>query len=90
MKVYQMLEILQNYGKDEDIYCYFFTKEEADNKGEEDLDEVDFRFKDSEWAKIVARLENSKDIYMALDETFNDEVDRALEKREYDETNYAR
>ena len=87
MKVYQMLEILQNYGKDEEIYVAFFTKEEANNKGEEDLDEVDFQFEDSEWAKIVARLENDKGIYMALDEAFNDEVDRALERRETDETN---
>jgi hypothetical protein len=87
MKVSQMLELLQNYGKDEEIYVAFFTKEEADNKGEEDLDEVDFQFKDSEWAKIVARLENDKGIYMALDEAFNDEVDRALERRETDETN---
>jgi hypothetical protein len=87
MKVSQMLELLQNYGKDEEIYVAFFTKEEADNKGEEDLDEVDFQFKDSEWAKIVARLENDKGIYMALDEAFTDEVDRALERRENDETN---
>jgi hypothetical protein len=86
MKVYQMLELLQNYGKDEEIYCAFFTKEEADNKGEEDLDEVDFRFKDSEWAQIVLRLENDKGIYQALDESFNDYVDQALEKREMNET----
>jgi hypothetical protein len=86
MKVYQMLELLQNYDKNEDIYCAFFTKEEADNKGEEDLDQVDFQFKDSEWAKIVARLENDKGIHQALDEAFNDEVDEALERRETDET----
>jgi hypothetical protein len=86
MKVSQMLELLQNYGKDEEIYCAFFTKEEADNKGEEDLDEVDFRFKDSEWAQIVLRLENDKGIYQALDESFNDYVDQALEKREMNET----
>jgi hypothetical protein len=86
MKVYQMLELLQNYGKDEEIYVAFFTKEEADNKGEEDLDEVDFRFKDSEWAQIVLRLENDKGIYQALDESFNDYVDQALEKREMNET----
>ena len=87
MKVSQALEFLKNYGEDEDIYCFFFAKEEADNKGEEDLDEVDFRFKDSEWAKIVARLENDKGIYQTLDETFCEVVDQALEKRENDETN---
>jgi hypothetical protein len=86
MKVSQALEFLKNYGKDEEIYCAFFTKEEADNKGEEDLDEVDFRFKDSEWAQIVLRLENDKGIYQALDESFNDYVDQALEKREMNET----
>lgn len=87
MKVSQALEFLQELGKDDDIYCAFFTKDEADTKGEEDLDEVDFRFESSEWAKIVARLENSKGIYMALDETFCEEVDRALDKREKDEIN---
>ena len=86
MKVYQMLELLQNYDKNEDIYCAFFTKEEADNRGEEDLDEVDFRFKDSEWAQIVLRLENDKGIHQALDESFGDYVDQALEKREMNET----
>jgi hypothetical protein len=86
MKVYQMLELLEGLGKDDDIYCAFFTKDEADQKGEDDLDIVDFRFESTEWAKIVSRLEQDKGIYIALDEAFNDEVDRALEKREEDAT----
>jgi hypothetical protein len=87
MKVYQMLELLEGLGKDDDIYCAFFTKDEADQKGEDDLDIVDFRFESTEWAKIVSRLEQDKGIYIALDEAFNDEVDRALEKREENATN---
>lgn len=87
MKVHQMLELLESLGKDDDIYCAFFTKDEADCKGEEDLDQVDFRFQSSEWARIVSRLEQDKGIYIALDEAFNDEVDEALERRENDETN---
>jgi hypothetical protein len=87
MKVYQMLELLEGLGKDDDIYCAFFTKDEADQKGEDDLDIVDFRFQSSEWARIVTRLEQDKGIYIALDEAFNDEVDEALERRETDETN---
>jgi hypothetical protein len=87
MKVYQMLELLEGLGKDDDIYCAFFTKDEADQKGEDDLDQVDFRFQSSEWARIVSRLEQDKGIYIALDEAFNDEVDEALERRETDETN---
>jgi hypothetical protein len=87
MKVYQMLELLQGLGKDDDIYCAFFTKDEADGKGEEDLDQVDFRFEGSEWATIVRKLEQDKGIYIALDESFNDYVDEALEKREDDATN---
>jgi hypothetical protein len=86
MKVYQMLELLEGLGKDDDIYCAFFTKDEADTKGEEDLDEVDFRFESSEWAQIVAKLERDKGIYIALDESFNDYVDEAIEKREGNET----
>jgi hypothetical protein len=90
MKVYQMLELLEGLGKDDDIYCAFFTKDEADQIGEQDLDEVDFRFESSEWAQIVAKLERDKGIYIALDESFNDYVDEALEKREGDETDEAR
>jgi hypothetical protein len=56
-------------------------------KAKKILDQVNFQFKDSEWAKIVARLENDKGIYHALDEAFTDEVDRALERQENDETN---
>lgn len=87
MKVYQMLELLEGLGKDDDIYCAFFTKDEADQKGEDDLDIVDFRFQSSEWATIVRKLEQDKGIYIALDESFNDYVDEAIEKRESNETN---
>ena len=86
MKVYQMLELLEGLGKDDDIYCAFFTKDEADTKGVEDLDEVNFRFESSEWAQIVAKLERDKGIYIALDESFNDYIDEAIEKREGNET----
>jgi hypothetical protein len=87
MKVREMLALLEGLDKEDDIYCAFFTKDEADGKGEEDLDQVDFRFENAEWAKIVAKLERDKGIYIALDESFNDYVDEALEKRENNETN---
>ena len=62
MKVREMLALLEGLDKEDDIYCAFFTKDEADGKGEEDLDQVDFRFENAEWAKIVAKLERDKGI----------------------------
>jgi hypothetical protein len=89
MKVWQMAEVLKDLGPDDDIFCAYFVKEEADDMAEEDL-EQEFRFQSSEWAKIVMRLEHEEGIYQQLDEAFRDHVDRAIEKREDDATDQAR
>jgi hypothetical protein len=87
MKVYQVLEILQNLGADDDVFCPIFLKEEADERGEQNLDQVDFRLEGSVWAKIVSKLESDDYLWQSLNETFFDYVEEALEKVEANATN---
>lgn len=79
MKVYQMLEVIKNLGEDDDIYCAFFTKDEADDMASEDLEEG-FFFSSTAWEKIVNLMEGEEGIYQQLNEAFGEYVRQALTK----------
>lgn len=79
MKVHQMLDIIKDLGEDDDIYCAFFTKDEADTMASEDLEEG-FFFSSTAWEEIVNRMEGEEGIYQELNEAFREYVTQMLEK----------
>jgi hypothetical protein len=74
-----MIEILKDLGDDDDIYCYFFTKEDADERAGDQVED-EFRFEGSHWAKIVEQMEADEGISQVADEAFDHYVDKMVTK----------
>ena len=65
---------------DEEVYVYFFTKEEADERLQQD-EETDDVFTEAEWSQIVDKLNDDRYLNHAIWESFHEIVSAAISER---------
>lgn len=80
MKVHQILDLLKDLKPDDDVFCPIYLKDEADERGQEEHGD-DYRFKGSDWAKIVKCMETDDGLWQSLNETFFYYVEKELERK---------
>ena len=73
-------EIAETLKDTEEIYVYFFTKEEADERLQQDED-TDAVFTDDDWSRIVEKMDNNNYINHVMWETFHEVVGEAISER---------
>lgn len=72
--------IAESLKDDEEMFVFFYTKEEADEELQRDQD-TDEVFSVDEWLRIVESLDSSNYINHAVSETFFDIVSEAIKER---------